>query len=223
VLTSLTDFDHAAGPTGTGQAGVEFLLAHGYELALGDVQRTVELPIPEEILDRIAVEAGPRHEGYHLRQFENRCPDDLVASYGRLIGRLVTEAPVGEKVIEDQVFDEERIRQDEAVREAAGRASVVTVAVDPAGDVVAYTEIAVSGHHSGRAYQWGTLVDPAHRGHRLGVAVKSANHRLLQHRHPEVHEVVTNNAEVNGHMIAVNELLGFRPTGRSAEFQKTVS
>jgi hypothetical protein len=38
-----------------------------------------------------------------------------------------------------------------------------------------------------------------------------------------VHEVVTNNAEVNGHMIAVNELLGFRPTGRSAEFQKTVS
>jgi hypothetical protein len=34
--------------------------------------------------------------------------------------------------------------------------------------------------------------------------------------------VITWNAEVNGHMIGVNERLGFRPTERFGEFQKRV-
>src|SRR3712207_7186814 len=49
------------------------------------------------------------------------------------------------------------------------------------GKVVGYTEIRVPSHHPGRAYQWGTLVDPAHRGHRLGIALKAANHRSEEH------------------------------------------
>ena len=62
----------------------------------------------------------------------------------------------------------------------------------------------------------------AHRGHRLGVAVKVATLRLLQERRPDVTEVLTYNAEVNDHMIAVNELLGFEPVARLGEFQKAL-
>jgi RimJ/RimL family protein N-acetyltransferase len=43
---------------------------------------------------------------------------------------------------------------------------------------------------------------------------------VLQANEPELRKVVTYNAEVNEHMIRVNELLGFRPTARLAELQK---
>jgi hypothetical protein len=84
--------------------------------------------------------------------------------------------------------------------------------------VVAYTMIQVD--RAGRAFQWGTLVRGADRGHRLGLAVKVANHRMLQDRRPDLRRVSTYNAEVNAHMVAVNELLGFRPVERLGEFQR---
>ena len=77
--------------------------------------------------------------------------------------------------------------------------------------MVAYTDIAVTVHESERAYQWGTLVRTDHRGHRLGLAVKVANLRLLQETHPQITTVVTFNADVNAPMVAVNERLGFVP------------
>ena len=87
-------------------------------------------------------------------------------------------------------------------------------------DLVAYTDIVVTVHESERAYQWGTLVRPDHRGHRLGLAVKVANLRLLQETQPQITTVVTFNADVNAPMVAVNEQLGFRPVqwlGEAAE------
>jgi RimJ/RimL family protein N-acetyltransferase len=86
--------------------------------------------------------------------------------------------------------------------------------------VVAYSDLATTVHEPGRAYQWGTLVAPAHRGHRLGVAVKVANLRLLGSERPDVTRVTTYNAEVNTHMVGVNEALGFRPVARLGDFQK---
>ena len=75
-------------------------------------------------------------------------------------------------------------------------------------------------HESERAYQWGTLVRPDHRGHRLGLAVKVANVRLLQETQPQITTVVTFNADVNAPMVAVNERLGFRPVQWMGEVQK---
>ena len=75
-------------------------------------------------------------------------------------------------------------------------------------------------HESERGYQWGTLVRPDHRGHRLGLAVKVANVRLLQETHPRITTVVTFNADVNAPMVAVNERLGFVPVQWMGELQK---
>jgi hypothetical protein len=58
------------------------------------------------------------------------------------------------------------------------------------------------------------------RGHRLGLALKVANLRLLQRERPDILSVTTYNAEVNAHMIGVNQRLGFRPVARLGEFQK---
>ena len=126
---------------------------------------------------------------------------------------------MGEIELEREVFDEERIRADEKVFEAAGRTKYTTVAVAPDGSLVAYSELALPAHDPGRVYQWGTLVRPKHRGHRLGVATKVHNLMWFQREHPEPALLVTYNAEVNQPMIAVNEEMGFRPTERLGEFQ----
>jgi GNAT superfamily N-acetyltransferase len=222
LVTVYADCAYESGPTGAGDPGVEFLRHRGYSIALCDVQRAVDLPIPEERLTGLLEEAAPHHVGYTLRQFGDRCPDELLESYGRLVGTLITEAPSGELTLEEEVFDARRLRHEEDVTMAAGRTRVVTVALDPAGEVVAYTDIRVPRHEPGRAYQWGTLVHPAHRGHRLGTAVKAANHLLLQRQEPSVTQVITENAEVNDHMVAVNDRLGFRPTARCVELHKAL-
>ena len=108
----------------------------------------------------------------------------------------------------------------EALLARQGRRKYNTVALDEHGDVVACTDIATTVHEPGRAYQWGTLVRPDARGHRLGLAVKVANLRLLATQRPDLTELITYNAEVNSHMVAVNDRLGFRPVAWLGEFQK---
>jgi RimJ/RimL family protein N-acetyltransferase len=114
------------------------------------------------------------------------------------------------------------VREDEAVLARQGRRKYNTVALDATGDLVAFTDIATTAHEPGRSYQWGTLVRRDARGHRLGLAVKVANLRLLQSERPDIVRLTTYNAEVNAPMIAVNERLGFAPVARLGEFQKRI-
>ena len=220
TLVAMVDHAYDLGPTGAGEPGVELLVAHGFEHSLGEVQNTCPLPVSDELLASLAAEAAEHHEGYTLRSFVDRCPDDIIESFGRAMGMLVTEAPTGTLDFEPEVFDEERIRSQEAMMAEAGRTGYFTVAQDPSGEVVAYTQLAVPRYDPGRAFQWGALVHPAHRGHRLGLAVKAANLALMQEREEGLTAVVTWNAEVNDHMIGVNRRFGFVPTARNAEFLK---
>jgi hypothetical protein len=111
---------------------------------------------------------------------------------------------------------EERFRR-------AGRHEVCTVAVAPDGAVVALTEVMVSDHEPDRGMQGGTLVLPGHRGHRLGLALKVANQTLLRDRFPAVRGVHTWNADINEHMNAINERLGFTTVERLVEVQREVA
>jgi RimJ/RimL family protein N-acetyltransferase len=72
------------------------------------------------------------------------------------------------------------------------------------------------------AEQWNTIVEPDHRGHRLGLAVKFANLRHLRLAVPETQRLETWNADENTRMIAINELLGFHIVERVDEFQLTL-
>ena len=62
----------------------------------------------------------------------------------------------------------------------------------------------------------------AHRGHRLGLLLKSDMNLWLRETQPQLETIDTWNAESNDHMIGVNELLGYRIMGRALEFQKTI-
>ena len=220
VLTGLASWTYDAGSDGTGRSGPEFARAVGFDLALTEVQRELRLPVGEAVLAGLADDAARAHTAYTLRSWAGPVPDDLVEGRARLTSTLVTEAPMGDLEVEQEAVSVDAVREQEAVIERQGRTKYNTVALSDSGEVVAYSDLATTVHEPGRAFQWGTLVDPAHRGHRLGVAVKVANLRLLQASRPDVARLTTYNAEVNSHMIDVNEAIGFRPVARLGDFQK---
>ncbi|MEV6288213.1 hypothetical protein [Kribbella sp. NPDC051770] len=206
----------AAGPT----AGQAFATSLGFAAANFEVHRVLELPLADAVLDGLAAEAAERHSAYELRSWRDRCPDDLVDAFAALQSMFVLEAPQGELEVEAERWDEARIRQAEAQNAAQARHSWTTVAVAPDGTLAGHTELVRSEHDAGKVFQWGTLVAPAHRGHRLGLGLKARNHRELQHDHPEPLVVHTWNGEQNTAMNAVNAQLGFRPVERHEEWQK---
>jgi GNAT superfamily N-acetyltransferase len=221
---AMTAWTYDGPADGAGTSGVEFGKVHGYVFGLGDVQREVVLPIDEGILDRLAAEAAERSDGYELRSWAGPFPDDdLLLSYLELSSKLMTEAPMGDNDYEDEAVDVEAHRIHEKLVESQGRTMYTTVALDGDGRVAAYTDLMAPTHDTRCVYQWGTLASRAHRGHRLGLAVKIANLKALQASGDYAgRRLVTWNAEVNDHMIAINEQMGFRPVARAGELQKKI-
>jgi len=207
---------------GSGHPDREWAARRGFELDISNVVRVLDLPVDADRLRGLAARAAPFHAGYALRRFRGPVPDDILEEFGRLVGALMVEAPTGQVDREQEVMDLERIRSDEAMFAASGRVKYTTVAVAPDGGLAAYSELVVPAHDPGHVFQWGTLVLPAHRGHRLGMATKVHNLQWLQQEAPDRTALVTFNAEVNGHMVGINEALGFRPVEREVELVRSL-
>lgn len=211
-------------PDGAGTAGIEFAFRRGYGFGIGEVQRELALPVPDDLLADLAADAAPHHAPYRILSWSGPVPDDLVVGWLAVSSTLQTEAPAGEVQREDESADVAAFRTAEALQTRQGRTPWHTVALDLSGEVVAYTQLMVPDHDPRFVHQWGTLVRRDHRGHRLGLALKVANLRALQRDLDTAgRRVVTWNAEVNGPMIAVNEAMGFVATARSADLQRIVA
>jgi GNAT superfamily N-acetyltransferase len=199
---------------------LRFARSVGYSLANTEIERRLSLPADAALLARLAAEAAPFHRDYAVRAVVGPVPADLASSYNDLRNLLGVEAPMGELEIEAHrnTTAELRVQDDELV--AAGRKRVAAYALDAAGAVVAYSVGATSREGFDHVDQWGTLVDPAHRGHRLGMAVKCAMLAALNEAAPDKRFIETTNAETNAHMVAINEALGFEVVEVYGAFQK---
>ncbi|MCA1305422.1 GNAT family N-acetyltransferase [Microbacterium esteraromaticum] len=204
---------------GAGAANREFARRHGYEVALGDLQNRLDLPVADAVIDAMLTEAPA--DGYELRRWVGPVPAEFVAEWAALDAVLDTEAPTGDLDVEASSSDVDDYRADELLQREQGRTSYGTVALASDGRIAAYTQIVVSGD-DGNAYQWGTLVRREDRGHRLGLRIKLENLRMLQQHSPETPRIYTYNAESNRHMLEVNTRLGFVVSARMAELQKRV-
>ena len=219
VLDAESAWSIEAGPH---QGGREFLTQNGYHLGLVSIQQALDVPVPEDALNRTADEIEPHHAAYALHSWVGSVPKEYAEVLAELTALLPVEAPTGELHREPGSSDVENLRDSERTLAAQGRTKYTTIATDAGGAVAGYTEIVASEHEEAQAFQWDTLVRGGHRGHRLGMAMKVANLRLLQAERPEISRVITFNAESNGPMIAVNERLGFRAVEYLGEFQKHV-
>jgi GNAT superfamily N-acetyltransferase len=186
----------------------------GARLVLEEARRLLDLQ-SVALLDRSHVAAG-----YRLEQWVDSAPEELLDGLAYLNSRMSTDAPNGDMDLEQEVWDAGRVRAKEESGRQRGRLHMLTVAVHEATGVVAgLTEIAVSRSRPYVGYQWETIVDPEHRGHRLGLALKTWNHHFLAEHSPQTRYVNTWNADSNSFMVSVNEACGFTVAERWNQYQ----
>jgi GNAT superfamily N-acetyltransferase len=218
VLSEVTGSTGMESPPGRAFAG-----QHGLTLRITEVMRVQRAPFQLGRLGEFERAALPEADGYRLVSWRSPTPDEYLAEYARLAGRMSTDAPLGDLDYEPEAWDPDRVRDTEARRKRMGRQVWCTVAVAPDGTLAGMTEIAASADladDDGDAFQNDTIVDPAHRGHRLGLLLKVANLRLLLADRPQATAIWTWNAEENSFMIAVNEKLGYVKAGWAAMYQR---
>jgi GNAT superfamily N-acetyltransferase len=193
-------------------AHAAFAAAMGASPALPEVRRRLDLDtVDGEAWSRLLADAEQRAAGYTTRAWAGEVPDDLVEEVARLEGRMNVDAPIGDLQLEQERYDAQRIRENEEVLRLRGQRHYhIAVTHDASGTVAAWTMLAFSPDVTAHAWQQTTIVDPDHRGHRLGTLVKIENVRFTQVHEPALRFIDTWNAASNAPMIAINELLGFR-------------
>jgi GNAT superfamily N-acetyltransferase len=207
---------------GQESSAVGFLRHHGFEVAITDEHRVLDLPGTQDRWPVLEDETRPFHADYRLVTWWDAVPEEHLEGFCRLQEAFNHLAPAGDLELEAEKWDADRVRSRDERFRRAGRRETVTAAVAPDGSLVALTEVMVSDHAPDRALQGGTLVLEDHRGHRLGMAVKVANQRMLRRRFPKCRLVHTWNADVNEQMNAINRRLGFETVELLHEMQRAV-
>ena len=206
-------------PGDRGTAPEAFAEAMGYAVASRESIKELTLSDYVERRDALAEQASAA-DGYRIVTFDTVCPDEHLDSYGALVSRLMDEVPLGELDLASSSWDADRIREAEQRLVAIGRHMQTALAIAPDGTVAGVSDVRVDDDDPVHGQVGITIVDPAHRGHRLGLALKLATHDLVVATYPELLSVDTSNAEVNTHMNAVNDALGYRTIETLLELQK---
>ncbi|CAN5238641.1 GNAT family N-acetyltransferase [soil metagenome] len=197
--------------------GFEFAKARGFTARNRELHRRLALPVDRGLLLGLAATAADKHQDYQIVTFTGSVPEEILVSFAALDALVDSEAPTGELEMEPDTPDPDGIRHSERLWAGQKRAMWGAVALTSTGEVVAMTQMIQRSGAPDSIAQSGTIVRRDHRGHRLGLAVKTAN--LLQIRDGFT-EVTTWNAASNDHMVAVNDLLGFTVIEQAEAVQK---
>jgi RimJ/RimL family protein N-acetyltransferase len=180
-----------------------FALAHGYERRSAEIRH----------------EALASAGDYELLRIEGYTPDALLPAVAALT-EAINDAPLDDLEWEDEVYSPERVRAYERAQiESGHRFRRVIARHRRTGELAGHSDVVVDGEQP-YAEQHDTSVTAAHRGHRLGLLLKTEMLLWLTDAEPALERIYTWNAESNDHMIGVNERLGYRVLGRAAEFQR---
>ncbi len=195
----------------------------GFEVMLSGNIRHLAVPLEAGHLEelRAEVERARDASAYRVQTFEAPWPASYLEDQCALFRSMSTDEPHGDEGHEEEVWDADRVHENDALRVARGARYLIAVAEHRAtGRLVACTELLLAADAPGQAWQMLTVVRPEHRGHRLGLAVKIANAAALTRQAPEVRLIITGNAAVNAPMIAVNEMMGFEIASEGNFWQK---
>lgn len=213
-------------PTGYGSIPAEtpqttFLQKRDYTFEQVNRLSRVDLPVAmaQEVLDETLPFAGP---DYALHYWIGPTPERWRDSVASLASRLATDVPYGDLAPPEDPWDADRVAAEDARRVRDAELTRVMTAVEhvPSGAIVGYTELLVAPDTDRDAIQWFTVVDPTHRGHRLGTLIKVGNLLYIAREYPDRPGVVTGNAEENRPMLDINERLGFVRIGQHTEWKK---
>ena len=206
--------------------GPYFAEAVGAEAAMTEVVRRLDLSdVDESVYAALLADCRERSAGYEIVQWtdgvDGPTPEEYVDDLALLVVRLELDAPKGGLNMEASAPDPDMIRTRTHRNGRAGIRQIHTGVRDRAsGRIVAWSALTTMAADRGYGQQGVTVVDPAHRGLRLGTLVKLENLSYARSVEPLLRLIETSNAGENRHMIAINEALGFRVRGRIHNFQK---
>jgi GNAT superfamily N-acetyltransferase len=204
--------------------GGVFAVAMGASASLPETRNRLDVPPPDQQrLAALLADSWRHADGYRLVQWTGVPPEDFLDDVAYLDSRFNTDAPTGDLAVEPEKVDAARVRASEEHRIAVGRTAFHTGAVHAAsGRMIAWTMICGDDDTPTHAWQNITIVDPDHRGHRLGMIVKLENLRHARALRPELAAIDTFNASANRQMLAINETMGFRRVDSWMQWQRTV-
>ena len=229
LLTALSEHARSLARTSLGTDSWDaegpraFADRHGLAVKSAAVNRRQFLDqVDWRALAKLHEEASQAAEDYELVRRVGFTPDEELEAVATMTA-AINDAPTDDLDIEDEVFPPERIRAFEQAQ--AGRGLTlhrVLARHRETGELAGHTVVAVEKERPHLGEQYDTSVVGSHRGHRLGLLLKADMNLWLREAQPQLQTIDTWNAESNGHMIAVNELLGYRVMGRDLEFQKSL-
>lgn len=227
LLTAVTERARELGRSTMGIGGWESPATRGFAEGAGftfgqeEVARRLDVDdVPDgfaELVDR----ARREHAGaYEFLTLSGPVPQELLAQL-TVLQAAINDAPWDGLEFEAEVFPIERLRGYEQAQAASGRRLHRVIARHRAsGDLAGHTVVAVSAERPDYGDQHDTSVVREHRGHRLGLVLKGLMLDYLRRVEPQCRSCDTWNAASNEHMIAVNEVMGFRVTGHSLSYQR---
>ena len=198
-----------------------FAEAHEFALKSQAISRRQYLDeVDRAELARVYDEAAAHATSYELLRLPGPTPPDLLDAVAELTG-AINDAPLDDLEVEDEVFTAERVRDYERANEGRQTRWYRLVARHrDTGVLAGHSVVAVEAERPEIGNQHDTSVLREHRGHRLGLLLKTGMLGWLQEVEPQLRTVDTWNTETNGPMIAINERLGYRVLGRALEFQR---
>ena len=193
-----------------GTPGEEYALHAGATAGLVDARRVLD--VGEQAYARVAAlheSAARSASGYSLVSWSGPAPDEFMDRVAGLHNAM-NDAPRDEGM-EEARWDADRVRRQiyGLLTALGGRFHEVAAIHDATGEMAALTMVELDTEIPEWGNQGITAVTRQHRGHRLGMLVKTAMLAKLATAEPTLKHILTGNAAVNDHMIAINEALGF--------------
>ena len=123
--------------------------------------------------DSLLSSARPKTDGYSVVHWIGATPEELLEDVAALESRIISDAPAGDLEIEPEAVDAARMRaSDETMHQRGRRVFHAGARDDASGRLVAWTVLTFDADTPSHAWQLTTIVDPGHRGHRLGLLVE---------------------------------------------------
>jgi GNAT superfamily N-acetyltransferase len=229
VLDAMVEEARGRGRTMIGTDGWDagaprgFAARHGLELRSTSVRRRQLLAeLDWSTIERLHGQALTAATAYEVVHREGRTPTGELEALAEMAS-AINDAPTDDLDIEDELFSAERMAAYESAQLSRGGRLFRTFARHRGtGELAGHSVVVVDGERPRLGEQHDTSVVASHRGHRLGLLLKTDMNLWLRDAQPELEEIGTWNAESNDHMIGVNEAIGYRVMGRQLEFQRSL-
>jgi mycothiol synthase len=138
-------------------------------------------------------------------------PEEELHAIAKLF-EVMNTAPKGDLDIEDEKIGPEDLREEEASMKARDiERWELYVRHKASGELAGFTGVYWDPENPENLGQGGTGVIPKYRGHGLGKWLKAAMIQKVLLERPVVKRIRTGNADSNEAMLAINNVLGFKP------------